>query len=144
MKEIFKTIPDYPSYQVSNWGNVKSFKWGKERILKPGLYNNGYFLNHKPDGHKLVVDHIDNDKSNNRRENLQIITSRENSSKDKKGYTSKYVGVCWNTQINKWQSRIMINGKVKYLGSFDRETEASKTYEHELKKIYKNVQNPNS
>lgn len=33
------------------------------------------FLNHKTDGtNKIVVDHIDNDKTNNKLENIQLIT----------------------------------------------------------------------
>lgn len=41
--EIWKTIPNYEDYQVSNLGNVKSLKWGKERILKGALDDKGYF-----------------------------------------------------------------------------------------------------
>ena len=41
--EIFKDIPNYKGvYQVSNFGNIKSFKWGKERILKKVLNERGY------------------------------------------------------------------------------------------------------
>lgn len=42
MKEIWKTIENYDDYQVSNLGNVKSLKFGKEKILKAGLIGNGY------------------------------------------------------------------------------------------------------
>jgi len=48
MQEIFKTIPDYPNYQVSNLGRIKSisrkeynFK-EKERILKNMIGYKGY------------------------------------------------------------------------------------------------------
>ena len=43
------------------------------------------FLNHKPNGNKLVVDHINNVKTDNRLSNLQIITQRKNTSKDRTG-----------------------------------------------------------
>ena len=42
------------------------------------------FLGHTPCGNKLVVDHIDGNPENNHVLNLQIITQRENLSKDKK------------------------------------------------------------
>jgi hypothetical protein len=128
----------------------------KEKILKPVLNSNGYlilglskngfikkitvhtlvamvFLNHKPDGtHKIVVDHINNNKLDNRLVNLQLISQRENSSKDKKGGTSKYVGVR-SSAINKWRAEITINGKLKYLGTFTDEYEAHLAYQKALK-----------
>ena len=51
------------------------------------------FLGHTPDGHKLVVDHINGDRSDNRIENLQVVTSRVNSTKDVKLGISNHLGV---------------------------------------------------
>ena len=43
MKEIWKDIKDYEGhYQVSNWGRVKSIKFGKEIILKHYKDGRGY------------------------------------------------------------------------------------------------------
>lgn len=149
-------------YSVSTQGRVKSIRFGKEKIIHLRLsrdmkYNivviteKGKrcvktvhqlmaiaFLNHTPCGRKIVVDHINNVSLDNRIENLQLITHRENLSKDKKG-TSKYVGVCWCKTSKKWRSAIRINGKVKYLGMFTDELEASNTYQVELDKIKKGV-----
>jgi hypothetical protein len=129
----------------------------KEKILKPSPNNQGYllvglcsnslkknmkvhvlvamaFLNHKPDGtHKIVVDHINNNKLDNRLVNLQLINHRENTSKDRKNGTSKYTGVCWQKLNNKWQAEITINGKKKYLGLFTDEYEAHLLYQKALK-----------
>ena len=158
MKEEWKEIEGYHDYEVSNHGRVKSLKFNKERILKNNIISSGYylvclydnnkvksflvhslvaihFLNHKPNGHKIVVDHIDNDKSNNNVSNLQLISNRENSSKDKKGGTSKYVGVSWINGYNRWRSQIRINGKLKYLGYFDDEYEGHLAYQKALKKL---------
>jgi hypothetical protein len=162
--EIFKKIPGFEDYEVSNLGNVKSLyrffkdKTGrntskKERILKNSIDTNGYcrvnlsnkgekrktfqvhqlvaiaFLDHKPNGFKgLVVDHIDNNPLNNNVENLQLITNRENSSKDKKGYSSKYIGVNWYKRDKKWRAQIMINGKLNHLGCFKNEKIAHAVY----------------
>jgi len=141
------------------WGNTRF----KGRVLKPFTSKNDYpqvdlwrdgrggsmkvhklvamaFLNHKPCGYKEVVDHIDNDKTNNSLDNLQLITNRENTSKDKTGGTSKYVGVYWNKGAQKWQARIWIDGKRKSLGYFDDEYEAHLAYQNELSKIEKKSQ----
>ena len=124
----------------------------KERILKQlpngegylrvRLYQNGtsseksvsvlvakVFLSHEPDRYKKVVDHINNDRTDNRLSNLQIISHRENCSKDKKNGTSKYTGVTWNKHYQKWMSSIYINGKSKTLGYFESEEQASIEYQ---------------
>lgn len=93
------------------------------------------FLNHIPnDNRKIVVDHINNNPLDNRLENLQIITTRENNSKDRKG-SSKYTGVCWSKNDKKWKSGIVINGKNIHLGYFKCEEEASNAYQNKLKEV---------
>jgi hypothetical protein len=158
MEEIFKDIPGYEGmYQVSNLGRIKSFKWEKEKILKQGKTKFGYpqicltiklkktypihklvaivFLNNKTDGtQKIVIDHINNNKLDNRLENLQLISQRENSSKDRKNKTSKYTGVCWDKNRNKWISSIYINGK-RIRGRYNTELEAYEAYKINLKQI---------
>ena len=138
---------------VNSRGSGKRIVKGK--ILKPFFDNNGYlmvkpngkpkrihqlvaiaFLNHTPDGtHKIVVDHIDNDRLNNRVDNLQLISNRENSSKDRKGYFSKYVGVSWYKRDRKWVARIRVNGENKNLGHFTNEIEAAESYQTALKTL---------
>lgn len=86
------------------------------------------FLDHIPSGNKVVVDHINNIKTDNRVENLQLISTRENLSKDKKSGTSEHIGVSWYCNLGKWVSRIYINGKAKHLGYFIEEREAAQAY----------------
>jgi hypothetical protein len=129
----------------------------KERILKPSVNRNGYriifiyngkrktfrisqlmaiaFKNHVPNGtNAIVVDHINNNRLDDRLDNLQLITNRENCSKDTNG-TSKYTGVSWCKSRKKWQAHICINGKSKSLGRFINELEASQVYQLTLKSI---------
>ena len=94
------------------------------------------FLNHKPDGYKLVVDHIDGDTTNNCIDNLQLISQRENTTKNSKG-TSKFIGVFWNKFKDKWCSSIHINKKTVYLGAFDNEYDAHLAYQYKLKELGK-------
>jgi hypothetical protein len=99
------------------------------------------FLNHKPDGHKYVVDHIDNNRLNNNISNIQVITHRENSSKDRRK-TSKYTGVCLPKKGNKWVASININKKRFHLGYFIDELEASTAYQKALKNFLENGISP--
>ena len=90
------------------------------------------FLGHTPNGFELIVDHIDNNPLNNKSSNLQLITQRENVHKDMKQGTSKYVGVCYISKSGKWSTSICSNGKPKFLGLFNTETEASNKYNEAL------------
>jgi hypothetical protein len=130
----------------------------KERILKQALNSNGYshivtskncktksikvhvlvaisFLGHKPDGsHKVVVDHVNNNKSDNRLCNLQLISCRKNNSKDKINKTSKYTGV-YLLKSGKFESKIFHINKKVYLGTFETEEEASEYYQKAVESI---------
>jgi hypothetical protein len=92
------------------------------------------FLNHKPKK-GLNVDHIDNNKLNNDLDNLQVITHRENNTKDRRGGTSKYTGVSWCKQSKKWKATISINKISTHLGFFLDELEAAEAYQLKLKSL---------
>jgi hypothetical protein len=128
-----------------------------ERILKACANSNGYltvnlynnskinkkvhqivaetFLNHIPCGFELVVNHKDFNKTNNKTDNLEIVTTRENANRKHLVSTSKYVGVSFNKSFNKWVSQIFVNGKPKYLGYYNTEIDAHNAYQLKLKEI---------
>ena len=103
MNEIWKPIVGYEGlYEVSNLGNVRSLNYngtGKIKILSCIIHNDGYYIvNLHKDGkqktykiHRLVaqafipnpdnkpeVNHINEDKTDNRACNLNWMTSKEN------------------------------------------------------------------
>lgn len=153
--EIWKDIPNWEGkYQVSNLGRVKSF-YGRGRILKQqfnrqrGYYSVSLyskektrrapvhvivaeaFLSHKPNGKQdIIVDHINRDKSNNTVENLQLITQRENCSKDK-----DFVGATFHKDSGKYQASIRVDGKRIYLGHHKTIEEAAEAYQKKLKEL---------
>ena len=95
-----------------------------------------YFLGHIPNGSQLVVDHVDGDKANNSVENLQIVTQRQNTSICHRNYrnslSSKFVGVYYHKQTNKWRASIYFNSKRISLGYYSIEKDASDAYQKAL------------
>jgi len=88
-----------------------------------------------PDG--MQIDHIDGNGTNNRIENLRIVTITENlKNKSKyKNNKSGVAGVSWDKASKKWHAYISDNGKRKSLGFFKEITEAvsaRKSAEEEL------------
>lgn len=91
----------------------------------------------------LVIDHINHNGLDNRKQNLRICTQTENlrNSRKHKNCSSKYKGVSIHNQKTltgstvKWCAFIYINNKQKYLGVFESEIEAAKVY-NEMAKIH--------
>lgn len=97
------------------------------------------FLGHKPDGHNIVVDHINGNKLDDRAVNLRLVTQRANSSTcfrcNDDRLSSTYIGVSWSKETSKWMSGIQYKGKRIHLGLFDNEIDASITYNRALSEI---------
>ena len=90
------------------------------------------------DNPKLMVDHINGDKLDNRKENLRLATNQQNqmNSKPHKNSTSKYKGVSWDKSRNKWIVLIKIGNKRKHIGRYQNEREAALAYDEVAKKIF--------
>lgn len=80
---------------------------------------------------KMVVDHKDRNRSNNKFENLQLISFRANVHKDTKT-VSGVVGVHWNNTKKRWVSVIMLSGIRYKLGSRKTIKEAQELYDNAL------------
>lgn len=109
---------------------------------------NGYVINDKigrihryitKAEHPFEVDHINHDILDNRKANLRVCTSGENNMNQKirVGLTSKYKGVCWDKERNKWKSCIRINNKTINLGRFNNELDAAKAYNEKAKELFR-------
>lgn len=84
------------------------------------------------------VDHINGNSLDNRRSNLRICESKNNSwnTCSHKDGTSKYKGVFWNKQKNQWQVKICCNYKTYHVGFFDDEEEAAYSYDVVAKRFF--------
>lgn len=106
------------------------------------------FLEHEPKGYEKVVNHIDGDRLNNKVENLEIVTVRENTSvkfrKNSEKFSSSHVGVSYSARVGKWKVTIGFKGKGVHLGYFDCERDGSDAYQTALSKINNNEFSPSA
>jgi hypothetical protein len=84
---------------------------------------------------KEFIDHINHDPLDNRRQNLRVVSHRQNLQNQKRKTTSKYPGVCWSNATQKWRAYIHLNGKLKSLGYHSDEREAAKAYEKACREL---------
>ena len=154
MDEEWRPINDYNNYSISNFGLVRNDDTGL--ILKPYKNSCGYLqvglsknkVVKKIKVHRLIgihflpnwnnkecIDHRNRDKLDNRIINLRWATRSENiANKTKKqNTTSKYIGVSFYKNRNKWVAQIdcknLNGGRQKHLGIFNTEDEANSARE---------------
>lgn len=78
-----------------------------------------------------IVDHINRDRKDNRRENLRFVTRSQNSQNKtkKEGSSSSYYGVFYYKNCKKFCAHFRINGMLHNIGYFDNEIDAAKAYD---------------
>ena len=117
---------------------------GSSRRLKiqfRGRYYMGYrviyFLHHEvwPDN---GIDHINGDITDNRPENLRVLTPQQNNrsyARPIEGASSKYRGVCWNKVRKRWMSSVKHMGKRYGCRYYTCEKEAALAYNYTAHKL---------
>jgi deoxycytidylate deaminase len=95
--------------------------------------------------HGSVVDHINNNKLDNRRENLRIVSLSENSRNKLKliDKSSKYYGVSFDKNTNKWTASISYNKKTIRL-LYENEIDAAYQYDLFVDKYNLNTSKKNN
>ena len=84
------------------------------------------------------IDHINNDRLDNRIENLRDVTPQQNSFNRRRKVcnSSGYKGVTFHKRDKKWQATIEYNGKTRFLGYFSKPEDAHKAYCNAAEKAY--------
>ena len=130
MRKIKLTKSEYAIVDDEDFEKVSRIKWH---------FTHGYARtdrgNKKVYMHRLVmkfpsgmIDHINQDKLDNRKCNLRISSKRENAinSKIRIDSSTGIRGVAWQSQISRWRAYIQENGRQSHLGVFKNIRDAIK------------------
>lgn len=84
------------------------------------------------------IDHINQVKSDNRLSNLRLATRSQNMchTNTRSNNKSGFKGISFKKDCNKWESKIMLDGKYYYLGLFKTPEDAHEAYCIAAKKLH--------
>jgi len=86
----------------------------------------------------LLIDHVDGNSLNNRKNNLRLCTYAQNAHnrQPKSASRSKYKGLSWHRRNKKWEVSIIKSARKIFVGSFDNETEAAVAYDRKAEQLF--------
>lgn len=152
MKRIDVSTKKYPNTYTlvddDDYEYLNQWKWHTIKTSNSQYVNRTVFINKKktynsmarkimkaPKG--MVVDHINGNTLDNRKQNLRICTIQQNSwNKKKQNSLYKYKGVQLRKDRGNWRACITYNNKFISLGSFKTELEAAKAYNTKALELY--------
>ena len=87
---------------------------------------------------KMEIDHVNNDRLDNRRENLRFCSHWENTCNRKISLNNKsgYKGVSWDKKARKWRTTIQSKYKSMYLGCYSSKIEAAGVYNQYARELF--------
>ena len=85
------------------------------------------------------IDHKNKDATDNKWGNLRKATNAQNNMNKGKRTTpcsSKYKGVYWDKQNNRWRAQIKLDYKNMYIGLFENEKDAYAAYQKKAEELF--------
>lgn len=122
---------DYESVSVFKWyaHQSRGCRYAARKPTNDGIIYMHRFILECPEG--MEVDHINGVTLDNRRENLRIVTHRENlrNQAPQAGASSQFKGVYWSAKDNCWRVQIKDAGRMRGVGGIAREDVAAAIYD---------------
>lgn len=118
-------------FDIEDFEKIKDYCWCMDDhgyICARDFHNGRHIKIHRIILPGEIVDHINHNKSDNRKVNLRIVSRSQNTINRKlpTNNTSGICGVRWHKRDKQWQSDITFQGKRYYLGMFDDYDDAVK------------------
>ena len=122
-------------FDIEDYSIIKKHKWSIENIgyvhtmiNKKHIRLHRHLMNYPKD---LLIDHINGDRWDNRKENLRLVTNKQNcrNSKLNSRNTSGYKGVSFCKKRKKYEVSITVDGKKIFLGYYTDPIKAARAYD---------------
>ena len=130
----------YALINDKDFERISKFKWHSTGKAIKNSYNVclSKMVKNIPQKDKRIIDHINNNIFDNRKQNLRIVTDQQNhwNRKINKNSTSGFKGVSWEKRYKKWHAYIRKNGKRYNLGRFENKILAAKKYDRKAKELF--------
>ena len=143
----------YKDHQIlvddEDWHELNKEPWYVDRDTGYA-YNNDMKTMHRLlmpcDDRSKVVHHVNGNRLDNCRHNLEIVSATANAHQKKEKSTntsSKYFGVAYHKPTKKWMARIKKEGVQHYLGVYEKEEDAANAYNEKALELYGHSANLN-
>lgn len=137
---IKQNITGYAKFDKLFLEKIKKYKWHKT--------HNGYITTRLGNGkfirmHHLIigrkkgydVDHINNNKSDNRIQNLRFLNRSKNNFNRKNNFDKS---IYYNNKSKKWRLQLSINGKLNHIGCYKNKKDAIKKRQQIINNLFNN------
>jgi hypothetical protein len=146
MKEIQLTKGYITLIDDDDFYKIAQFKWqynmgyAQAHMGNKTVYLHRYIM-YASDG--VLVDHINRNSLDNRKENLRFVTQSQNGMNREKysNNTSGYKGVSWNPKRSRFAAHIQKDRKQLFLGWFKTAEEAYEVYKTAQKELHREYAN---
>lgn len=137
IRDIFVSDADWHRLALTSWSDTDGYAAGSIDGKMMTMHRFLMAEQLRPDG-KEIIDHINGNRCDNRRENLRVLNySGNGQNKAKKpGCASEYTGVTRARKL--WSATITKDHKKYNLGHFLTEVEAGVAYNKEATRLYDN------
>lgn len=133
----------------ADYDAVMQFKWFAQKKINRGFYAARNTYKDGKRGYQYLhqfllpgvpeIDHADGDGLNDQRHNLRPATHQQNCRGfryKKIGASSRFRGVSWSEERQKWEAKLKADGKTIHMGRFTIEEDAARARDKATLKYY--------